>query len=518
MSVYEVRDLSIALGSRQLVSGVSFSIEAGECLALVGESGSGKSLTCLAPFGLTPMKVSGSVRLGETALNGLDEAMLRRQRARDVGFIFQQPLTALTPHLKISTQLREAAMQAGATTPTRTDLADMLAQVDLPDPAAMLEQFPHRLSGGQRQRVMIAAAIAHHPKLLVADEPTTALDASLRHEILGLIDRLRAERGMAVLLVSHDLHGIKDHADRIMVMRSGAEVETGRAANLLSQPKSAYARDLIAAVPRLDAAVPVRLPVGDTLLEARDIHVSFPKPGWSWPGRPRARLQAVRGVSFAVRAGEAVAIVGESGSGKSTLARAVVRLGPSDAGQVFWAGAQMPDRGRMKTADRQRIQPVFQDPVASLDPLWRVADIIAEPLRYSGQAGDHKKAVTEALVAVELGPDFADRKPVTLSGGQAQRVALARALVSNPQLLLLDEATSALDVLVAGQMIALLQKLQRERQISILAITHDIALARLLCHRILVLDQGAIVEEGDAEALVSTPRHMVTQRLVMASV
>ncbi len=512
MSVYAVRDLGVAIGGRALVAGLSFEIAAGECLALVGESGSGKSLSCLAPFNLVGAEVTGSALLDGAELVGRGEKALRHLRAESVGFVFQQPLSALTPHLKIGAQLREAAMQAGGSTPSRTDLADMLARVDLPDPRAMLDQYPHRLSGGQRQRVMIAAAIAHKPRLLVADEPTTALDASLRHDILGLLDRLRAELGMAMLLVSHDLHGISGHADRILVMRGGAMVETGTAQAMLSAPKSDYACALIAAAPRLDQHIPKRVPVGGVLLEARDISVSFPKPGWR-----RGRLQAVDHVSFAVGEGEAVALVGESGSGKSTLARAVARLGSCDSGSVLWEGAALPERRLMATPHRRLIQPVFQDPVASLDPLWRVADIVGEPLRHLGGGGDHAAAIFHALEAVELGAAFAERKPATLSGGQAQRVAIARALVAEPQLLLLDEATSALDVLVAGQIIALLQKLQRERGISILAITHDLALARALCHRIIVLDQGRAVEAGDAESLVSAPEHPVTQKLVAAS-
>lgn len=512
MSVYAVENLGVSIGGEALVRGVSFSIAAGECVALVGESGSGKSLTCLTPFGLSPGVASGTARLGEVGLCGMAEDDLRPIRAADVGFVFQQPLTALTPHLTVGVQLAEAAMQAGAARPTRDALAAMLTRVGLSDPHERLAQFPHRLSGGQRQRVMIAAAIAHRPKLLVADEPTTALDASLRRGVMELIDTLRREDGLAVLLVSHDLASVAAHADRIVVMRHGDMVETGTAADVLQRPQQDYTRALIAATPRLDAPVPDLPEIGAPMLDARDIRVSFPRPGWR-----RGRMVAVDGASISVARGESVALVGESGSGKSTLGRAIARLGPCDAGVVTWEGLPLPERRRMDVSHRRLIQPVFQDPVASLDPLWTVADIIAEPLRHLRSGDDPAVKVAESLAAVDLSPDILTRNPRSLSGGQAQRVAIARALVSDPLMLLLDEATSALDVLVADQILRLFRSLQRDRGLSLLAITHDLALARMLCHRIVVLDAGRIVEEGKAEDVITSPAHPVTQRLVMAS-
>jgi ABC-type glutathione transport system ATPase component len=515
VSVYVVENLGVRIGGRVLVDSVTFSIGAGECVALVGESGSGKSLSCLTPMGLSPGVASGSMVLGGVELCGLSERDLRPIRARDVGFVFQQPLTALTPHLTIGAQLAEAARQAGAAKPSRAVLAAMLERVGLSDGDERLDQYPHRLSGGQRQRVMIAAAIAHRPKLLIADEPTTALDASLRGEIMALIDRLRAEEGLAVLLVSHDLSTVAGHADRIVVMKDGRMVESGAAAALLSAPRADYTKALIAAAPRLDGPRTALPAVGATLLEARDIRVSFPRAGFR-----RGKLVAVDGASLSLAAGEALALVGESGSGKSTFGRAIVRLGPCDSGAVSWRGAPLPPRDKMKPAHRRLIQPVFQDPVASLDPLWKVGDIIAEPLkalRSELSASERAALVSAALDQVELPSDFATRTPRSLSGGQAQRVAIARALIAEPEMLLLDEATSALDVLVAAQIVALFQKLQREKGLAILAITHDLALARLLCHRIAVLDKGQIVECGEAEALISAPQHSVTQRLVAAS-
>jgi ABC-type glutathione transport system ATPase component len=512
MSVYAVEDLRISINGVELVSGVSISIEAGDCVALVGESGSGKSLTCMTPFGLSAGVAGGSARLLSQELCGVSEDELRQTRARDVGFIFQQPLTALTPHLTIGRQLREAAMQAGAARPSPADLAAMLDRVGINDPRERLDQYPHRLSGGQRQRVMIAAAIAHKPKLLIADEPTTALDASLRREIMGLIDRLRREEGLAVLLVSHDLASVRDHADRIVVMRAGRVEEACESRKLFLAPKADYTKALIAAAPRLSSPVST-VPAGkEVLLKAQGISVSFPKPGWG-----RGRLVAVNGVDLMVNAGEALALVGESGSGKSTLGRAITRLGPCDSGRVTWEGGRFPDRPKMTKAHRRLIQPVFQDPVASLDPLWTVERLIAEPLLHFEPDAPVKPRVMAALESVELDQDLLSRTPRALSGGQAQRVAIARALIANPKMLLLDEATSALDVLVAAQIVALLRRLQKERGLALLVITHDLALARMLCHRIAVLDQGKIVEEGRAEAVISAPAHPVTQRLVEAS-
>lgn len=515
MSVYAVEGLDVSIAGQTLVRGISFAIDAGECVALVGESGSGKSLTCLTPFGLSVGQAGGSARLAGQELVGLDEVAIRPVRARDAGFVFQQPLTALTPHLTVGAQLAEAATQAGAAMPSRAELAAMLERVGLTDAEERLAQFPHRLSGGQRQRVMIAAAIAHRPKLLVADEPTTALDASLRHGIMDLIDTLRREEGLAVLLVSHDLASVRAHADRIVVMQDGTMVESGTAEAILSSPRETYTKALIAASPRIDGPKPDLPATGAPLLSARGISVSFPRPGWR-----RGRLIAVDGVDLEIAAGEALALVGESGSGKSTLGRAITRLGPCDGGTVAWKGEALPERRAMKPGHRRLIQPVFQDPVASLDPRWRVGDIIAEPLRHLSpelSSGERNARAEAALAAVELPTDFITRPPRALSGGQAQRVAIARALIAEPEMLMLDEATSALDVLIAAQIVDLLQRLQRERGLAILAITHDLALARQLCHRIAVLDAGRIVETGKAEDVIASPAHSVTQRLVEAS-
>lgn len=500
MSIYVVDDLAVDIGGRRVVEGVSFSLDRGECVALVGASGSGKSQSCLAPFGLSAGVISGSARLLGEELADAAPARLSRLRACHAGFVFQQPMTALTPHLNIGRQLSEAWRQAGAARPSRAELAAALDRVGLPRPAELLDQYPHRLSGGQRQRVMIAAAIAHRPKLLVADEPTTALDAPLRAEILGLLSELRVEQGLALLLVSHDLTAVERHADRVVVL-NGGRVENA---------DSDYAKALIAASPRLTDPAPALPPVGERLLVAAGVTVDFPRPGWR-----RGRIVAVADAGLTLRAGEGLALVGGSGSGKSTLARAIARLGPQSAGVVSWKDRPLPPRGRIEPASRRFMQPVFQDPVASLDPKWRVEDIIAEPVRHL--APGHEAPVAALLAEVGLSADFADRRPAELSGGQAQRVAIARALACDPELLLLDEATSALDVLVAGKVLELLETLRRRRGLAILFITHDLAVARRLCHRIAVMDAGRIVEEGETETLIRTPRHAATRRLVGAS-
>ena len=500
MSVYAVSGLTVAIDGRRVVDGIDFALAEGECVALVGASGSGKSQSCLAPFGLSAGMAGGSARLLGQELVGAPESALRGMRSRHVGFVFQQPMTALTPHLTVGAQLAEAWRQAGAPRPGRSELIAALARVELPRPGELLDQYPHRLSGGQRQRVMIAAAIAHRPRLLVADEPTTALDAPLRTEILALLARLQTEEGLALLLVSHDLAAVERHADRIVVLNEGRMV----------RPDDPYARALHAASPRLSDPAP-RLPqTGAPLLAADAVRVTFARPGWR-----RGTFVAVDDASLTLAEGEGLALVGGSGSGKSTLARAIARLGPMDSGAVRWRDAALPARNAIRPGERRFIQPVFQDPVASLDPQWRVADIVAEPLRYL--APGRTVSIEALLEEVGLDRGYMTRKPAELSGGQAQRVAIARALVSDPELLLLDEATSALDVLVAGKVLDLLAELQQRRGLAILFISHDLAVARRLCHRIAVMEAGRIVETGPTEAIIAAPAHPATQRLVAAS-
>ncbi len=514
MSLYRLDAMSVTIGGRSLVRDVSLDIAPGECVALAGASGSGKSLTSLSPFGLSAGVIGGSARLEGRELAGLGEAQLSRLRREHVGFVFQQPLTALTPHLTAAQHLTECAMQAGGPRPDRMTLADMLDAVGLADPVAKLKRYPHQLSGGERQRLMIACAIAHRPKLLIADEPVSALDAHLRGEIMALLTRLRRETAMGMLLVSHDLASLAHHSDRVLVMQGGQVVEAGAAARIARAPTHAYARALWEATPSLALPLPDDLPVpGTALLEARALTVRFAGSGLF--AKP---VTAVDGVDLTVHEGEAVALIGGSGSGKSTIGRAIAGLGPVSAGTLHWRGTKLEPK---RTRDQRRmIQPVFQDPLASLDPRWRVSDIIAEPLvhlRPDLTSWARAGLVKKALQLVDLDGALADRLPSGLSGGQAQRVAIARALVAEPQMLVLDEATSALDPLVGAGIVALLRRLQRDQGVAMLVITHDLALAAQFCHRALVLDAGRIVEEGPMAELIARPQADMTRRLVAAS-
>ncbi|SIN63434.1 peptide/nickel transport system ATP-binding protein [Parasphingorhabdus marina DSM 22363] len=515
MSLYEIRDLGIMIGDNRLVEGVDLDVRAGECTAIIGASGSGKSLTCLTPFGLTPGRFSGQVLLDGRDLANAAAAQLREARSQLAGFVFQQPLTALTPHLTVGAQLHEATTQAGGPRPSRSELARQLERVGLSRADERLDQFPHRLSGGERQRVMIAAAIAHDPKLLIADEPTSALDATLRREIMNLLDRLRAEQGLGLLLVSHDLAAVADHANQLVVMDKGRVVERGPAASLIAEPQEDVTRELIAAIPDLNEPPPRLPPVGDRQLVAEALTVSFPRPGWR-----RGTIQALVDADFEVGEGEALAIVGGSGSGKSTLGRAIAGIGPVTAGTIRWKGEELPERRGRSQRMRKLVQPVFQDPVASLDPQWTVADIIAEPLgflRPDMLPEERIEKIRDLLGKVGLSEDQAERFPASLSGGQAQRVAIARALAADPDMLVLDEATSALDPLIGSGILQLLGELRDSNRLSILFITHDIAAARRLCHRVIVLDEGWIVECGDMETVITDPQSAVTRKLVAAS-
>ncbi len=514
-ALYTLTDLRIDIGDTRIVDGISFTIAPGEIVALAGASGAGKSMTAMTPFGLTGATATGSAVLGGAELVGMDEAALRAVRASQLGFVFQQPLTALTPHRTVSAHLTEAAMQAGGARPSRAAMIAMLEQVGLSRPAERLAAYPHRLSGGERQRVLIAAALAHVPKLLIADEPVSALDSALRGEIMAMLTRLCRDRGMAMLLVSHDLAGIEHHADRLILLEQGHVAEAGAARAVALSPKSDYGQRLMAATPRLDEPMMPLPEPGDVILQAEAISVRFPKPGWR-----RGTLQAVDAASLTLKRGETLALVGGSGSGKSTLGRAIAGLGPMQSGSIRWQGDSLPVRNKRTAAHRRIIQPVFQDPLASLDPRWRVADIIAEPLRWlmpHMNAAQRTERAHALLKEVGLDADFAIRKPAALSGGQAQRVAIARALAVDPDILLLDEATSALDPLVAGGVTDLFSKLQRERGLSMLFITHDLALARRLAHRIAVMEDGRIVEMAQRETLFSNPQADATRRLIAAS-
>jgi len=513
MSVYSVRDIGVEIDDTSLSQGLNFDIGAGECVALVGESGSGKSVSCLAPFGLIAPQVTGSAVLDGLELADCSEAELRQIRARKTGFIFQQPLTALAPHMRVMQHLREAAMQAGDAAPDTAAMADMLEQMGLTEAHEKLRKYPHQLSGGERQRVMIACAIAHDPVLLIADEPTSALDAHLRSDIMNLLGRLRQERGMALLLVSHDLPSVAQHADRVLIMRGGEVVESGVPADIIANPAHKYTRTLWAATPKLSDSAPDLPDIGKPLIKIEKLAIDYPRPGLF-----QKPFRAVQPASFTVHEGEAIALVGGSGSGKSSIGKAIAGIGPWSEGRIVLNDISLSEKRTLP--QKRTIQTVFQDPVASLDPRWTLTDIVAEPLvhlRADLNGKEREACVLDALGTVGLGAEYLERKPVQISGGQAQRVAIARALVCAPDMLVLDEATSALDPVIGADIIDLLRDLQKQKGLAMLFITHDLAVARRLCHRIIVLHEGQVVENETADNVIANPQSDITRRLVEAS-
>jgi peptide/nickel transport system ATP-binding protein len=515
-----VRELSVAYAGRTVVDAMTFDLAAGRCLGVIGESGAGKSQAFLAMLGLAGpgADVRGQARLRDQSLLGASGAKLRGRR---VAMIFQDPLTCLTPHLRIGEQIAESltvhlGMSRGA---ALARAALLLEQVQVNDVARRLRQYPHELSGGLRQRVMIAMALACDPVLLIADEPTTALDVSVQAQLLKLLRQLVAERDMTLVVVTHDMGVIAALADEVAVMRAGRIVEHGPVERVLAAPKHEYTRALIAATPRMDATAPEPRDSARRTLEVRDValHHTLSAPLF---GKAR-RLTAVDGVTFEVAAGEALGIVGESGCGKSTLARALLRLKDVSRGRIVWLGRDIQSlEGEALRALRPGLQIVFQDPTASLDPLQTVSDIVAEPLRAFKpglDAADREQLVSRMLHSVGLGPEYARRRSRELSGGQCQRVAIARAMILEPTLLVCDEAVSSLDVSVQAQILELLASIKRERGTSIVFVSHNLAVVRQLCERVLVMYLGRVVEAGPTGRVLREPAHPYT-RLLLDSV
>jgi oligopeptide/dipeptide ABC transporter ATP-binding protein len=531
-SVLDISNLAVTFetpdGEVEAVKGVSFAIAQGECLGIVGESGSGKSQSFLSAFGLTSdnARVSGSVKFKGQEVLGLPRKELDAIRGRHVAFVFQDPLTALTPHMTVEAQMNEVLAHhfqiTGAA--ARTRATEWLERVRIPEAARRLGAYPHELSGGMRQRVMIAMAMMCEPALLIADEPTTALDATVQAQVLDLIEDLRKDTNAAVALITHDMGVIARMAQRVAVMRSGEIVETGGVDEIYSAPKADYTRMLLGAVPHIDGARAHELAPADTgapILKVDDVRVHFPiKVGNSLVGKTKL-LRAVDGVSFDVHAGETLGIVGESGCGKSTLARAVVQLLPRTAGSVSFLGRNLlPSERETIRRAREDLQIVFQDPLASLDPRMTLGASIAEPLLSFAPelTRDGREArVKEIMVQVGLDPDLINRYPHELSGGQNQRVGVARAMILKPKLVVCDEAVSALDVSIQAQIMKLLIDLQREFKTSMLFISHDLAVVREISHNVLVLYLGRAVEYGPSEVILRDPRHPYTQALLAAA-
>ena len=528
--VLSVRDLSVEVatetGRRPVVDGLFFDLAAGQTLCIAGESGSGKSMTALALMRLLPQPMariaSGAVNLDGRDLVALSEPEMRRVRGADMAMIFQEPMTSLNPVLTIGHQLTEAirAHRGVGAREARTIAIEALEAVRIGEPERRLRQHPHELSGGMRQRVMIAMAIAGHPKVLIADEPTTALDVTVQVQILELIRNLQKAAGTAVLLITHDMGVVAEMADRVIVMNAGRLVETGPVEAIFHAPREDYTRMLLAAVPRLGSA-PLReaAPAADVeaVIDVEDLTVGFDIRGGVLR-RPRQRVHAVEGISFDVRRGETVALVGESGCGKSTTGRALLNLVPWQ-GSIAIAGEPTAglDRRAMKPV-RRAIQMIFQDPYASLDPRMTVGELVGEPLVVHGIAGgsELRDRVAALFTRVGLSPDQMGRHPHEFSGGQRQRICIARALSLSPKVIVADESVSALDVSVQARVLALLDELQAELGISYVFISHDMAVVEQVSHRIAVMYLGQIVEMGKREQVLRDPRHRYTRRLLDA--
>lgn len=526
----DVRDLQVRFGDKPVVRGVGFTLRAGEKLALVGESGSGKTVTALSLLRLAgDAQLSGQVLFEGRDLLALPERAMRGLRGGDIAMIFQEPMTALNPLMAVGDQIAEVLQlkQALTAAQARQQAVELLATTGIPESARRARAFAHQLSGGQRQRAMIAMALASSPKLLLADEPTTALDVTLRAQILDLLGDLQRQTGMALLLITHDLNLVRRFADRVAVMEHGQLVEQGAVQQVFAQPQHVYTRRLIGSVPRRDV-VDAPGSSAPVLVEARQLSVRYATPlpglrGWFRKGE----FVAVKGADLRLRAQHTLGIVGESGSGKSTLAQAILGLLPS-GGQLHIHGQTwQPPATRNSPANqalRRKVQVVFQDPFSSLSPRLTVEEIIGEGLRVhapESTIAERRQRVQQALTDVGLTelqyPGLLQRYPHEFSGGQRQRLAIARALMVQPQVLVLDEPTSALDVTIQQQVLALLQRLQKARGLSYLLITHDVEVIRAMAHDVLVMKDGEILEAGPVAQVLDAPRHPYTQRLVAAA-
>ncbi len=532
LPLLQVQDLHVRFGAKEVVRGVNLHIAAGEKLALVGESGSGKTITALSLLRLVgDATITGQAHLqGRGDLLALSEREMRGVRGDDIAMVFQEPMTALNPLMTIGAQIAEILLlKRGLTGPQCAQATiDLLAQTGIPEPARRAGSFPHQLSGGQRQRAMIAMALASAPKLLLADEPTTALDVSLRGQILDLLSDLQRQTGMAVLLITHDLNLVRRFADRVAVMEQGVLVEQGAVADVFGAPQHAYTRRLIASQPRRDV-VEADPPAGTApVVQTQDLRVAYPTPlpglkGWFQKGE----FVAVQGAALQLLPGQTLGVVGESGSGKSTLAQAILGLLPAK-GQLQVGGQAWQQPAMRNTPSnqqlRRRVQVVFQDPFSSLSPRLTVEEIVGEGLKVheSTLTVAERRSRVEAMLA-EVGlteaqfPRLLARYPHEFSGGQRQRLAIARALIVQPQVLVLDEPTSALDVTIQQQVLGLLQRLQKEKGLSYLLITHDVDVIRAMAHDVLVMKDGAVLESGPVNAVLDAPQHPYTQRLVAAA-
>ena len=529
--VLSVRDLKVATRGRQpsdILKGISFDIHPGETLCLVGESGSGKSVTSLVTMDLLPRDelraTAGSVRLNGEDILTATAARTKALRGAEMAMIFQEPMTALNPVLTIGLQMDEVYWAHTKMRPKERRDAALAAfeSVHLPDPARIYDSYPHQLSGGQRQRVMIAMALALKPKLLIADEPTTALDVTTQKQILSLIRELQDKQNTAVLFITHDMGVVVDIADRVCVMRRGEIVETGPVEQVLSRPREAYTRDLLQSVPSLTPRAPRPSSGGETVLEIRNLEktFSFGSLLGKLIGRESRSVRAVKDVSFGLARGRTLGIVGESGSGKSTVARCLMRLEHPTGGEIRVNGQDIANlQGQQALAPaRRRVQMVFQDPNRSLNPRLRIGESLIEgPLNLGEDRETALKRAGELMEVVGLPSSSLDRFPHQFSGGQRQRIAIARALMMEPEVIVADEAVSALDVSVQAQVLALLAEIQERRNLAVLFITHDLRVAAQICDEVMVMQRGSVVEMGPAAEVLGRPSHEYTRALINAA-
>ena len=516
MNLLSVTDLSVKYGQMPVVDSVSFAVRRGESVGIVGESGSGKSQTALAMLGLLPQSasVSGSIVFDGDEILNCGDRVLDRVRARRIGIVFQDPMQALNPYLRIGRQLREILVQHRIARGAAADakVVAMLTRVGLPDAERQFHAFPHELSGGMRQRVMIASALICEPDLLIADEPTTALDVTVQAQILDLLEALRDDT--ALLLITHDLGVVATRCERLLVFEAGRLIESGTTVSVFTSPSHEHTKKLLAAAPRIDRGDAPLPNNGKTLLSIEGASVTH-------RDSKNAALNAVVDVSLSLREAETLAVVGESGSGKSSLVRALLGLIPQQAGRVVYAGEPLQGPVQKRAAAQRRdLQLVFQDPGSALNPQMRVQSIVGEPLQVHEPAlGAEKRrqAVIGTLKKVGLDESYLRRYPHQLSGGQAQRVAIARALILRPKILICDEAVAALDGSVREQVLDVLRAAQTESRLSIIFISHDLGVVRSICHRVAVMYLGRLLEVAGNAALFARPRHPYSRALLDAS-
>ncbi len=522
-TVLDVRNLSVDFSQDgrkvHAVRGVSFHVGKGETVALVGESGSGKSVTALSAVSLLPPSaiLGGSVIYNGTEMIGASEKDLRRVRGNDISFIFQEPMTSLNPLHTLERQIAESlALHQGLSgQAARARIIELLTKVGIRDPETRLDAYPHQLSGGQRQRVMIAMALANGPDLLIADEPTTALDVTIQAQILALLADLKRQEGMSLLFITHDLGIVRRIADRVCVMQGGEIVEQGVTSDIFANPQHPYTRKLLAAEPSgRPAPVPDRAP---KILDTKDLRIWFPIQR-GLLRRTVGYVKAVNAATITLRQGETLGVVGESGSGKTTLALAILRLIRSE-GPIVFLGRDLSNvpQSDLRTV-RRELQIVFQDPFGSLSPRMTVEQIVAEGLQVQGvDKAERRRRVTEILEEVGLEATMLDRYPHEFSGGQRQRIAIARAMILRPKLVVLDEPTSALDMTVQVQIVELLRRLQADHKLAYLFISHDLRVVRALSHKVMVMRQGDVVEAGETQALFDNPQTDYTRELMHAA-